>query len=79
MARKLQQMKIALEESEERCSKEKKRRQELHNTLVELRGNIRVHCRVRPMLAIDSDESVDEAPLGEHQRDKKEELWLVAV
>ncbi|XP_062406318.1 kinesin-like protein KIF25 [Sardina pilchardus] len=25
----------------------------LHNTLVELRGNIRVHCRVRPILPLD--------------------------
>eukprot|EP00117_Sycon_ciliatum_P049856 scpid37116/ scgid5076/ Kinesin-like protein KIFC3 len=32
---------------------EKKRRKALHNTVVELRGNIRVHCRLRPMLAFD--------------------------
>ncbi|KAJ3606566.1 hypothetical protein NHX12_026087 [Muraenolepis orangiensis] len=28
-------------------------RSHIHNTLVELRGNIRVHCRVRPVLPLD--------------------------
>lgn len=43
----------SLEEEKERCRVEKQRRRELHNTLVELRGNIRVHCRVRPVLPFD--------------------------
>ncbi|XP_065909044.1 kinesin-like protein KIF25 isoform X2 [Dysidea avara] len=33
--------------------REKTRRKTLHNNLVELRGNIRVHCRVRPILKFD--------------------------
>ncbi|KAK2856217.1 hypothetical protein Q5P01_004952 [Channa striata] len=44
----------SLEEEKERCRAERQRRKELHNTLVELRGNIRVHCRVRPVLPIDN-------------------------
>lgn len=34
--------------------KEKKKRRQLHNDLMELRGNIRVHCRLRPLLALDT-------------------------
>ncbi|XP_047430479.1 kinesin-like protein KIF25 [Mugil cephalus] len=47
----------SLEEERERCGAERQRRKELHNTLVELRGNIRVHCRVRPVLAFDHVQS----------------------
>ncbi|XP_048769438.2 kinesin-like protein KIF25 isoform X2 [Ostrea edulis] len=46
-------MELALQEITERHSKEKKRRQELHNILMELRGNIRVHCRIRPLMEFD--------------------------
>ncbi|XP_074661381.1 kinesin-like protein KIF25 [Tubulanus polymorphus] len=41
-------------ELDEKYTKEKKRRKELHNLLMELRGNIRVHCRLRPLLDFDS-------------------------
>ncbi|XP_025238158.1 kinesin-like protein KIF25 [Theropithecus gelada] len=34
---------------------ERQRRKVLHNSLVELRGNIRVHCRIRPLLPFDSE------------------------
>ncbi|XP_070843578.1 kinesin-like protein KIF25 [Chaetodon trifascialis] len=47
----------SLEEERERCRAERQRRKELHNTLVELRGNIRVHCRVRPVLPFDHVQS----------------------
>ncbi|XP_047243222.1 kinesin-like protein KIF25 [Girardinichthys multiradiatus] len=43
----------SLEEERERCRGEKQKRKEIHNALVELRGNIRVHCRVRPVLHFD--------------------------
>ncbi|XP_686502.2 kinesin-like protein KIF25 isoform X1 [Danio rerio] len=43
----------SLQEEKERCREERVRRRVLHNTLVELRGNIRVHCRVRPILHFD--------------------------
>ncbi|KAG9347245.1 hypothetical protein JZ751_004812 [Albula glossodonta] len=43
----------SLQEERERCRTERLRRKLLHNTLVELRGNIRVHCRVRPVLPFD--------------------------
>uniref|UniRef100_A0A8B9NEG7 Kinesin family member 25 n=1 Tax=Accipiter nisus TaxID=211598 RepID=A0A8B9NEG7_9AVES len=44
----------SLQEVTERYEKEKQRRRALHNTLVELRGNIRVHCRIRPLLPFDT-------------------------
>ncbi|XP_020488500.2 kinesin-like protein KIF25 [Labrus bergylta] len=47
----------SLEEEREKCRAERQRRKDLHNTLVELRGNIRVHCRVRPVLPFDHVES----------------------
>ncbi|XP_030849979.1 kinesin-like protein KIF25 [Strongylocentrotus purpuratus] len=42
-----------LTSAQDKYMREKRRRRELHNTLVELRGNIRVHCRVRPVLEYD--------------------------
>ncbi|KAJ8410192.1 hypothetical protein AAFF_G00201730 [Aldrovandia affinis] len=47
-------LKHSLQEENERCRTERLRRKLLHNTLVELRGNIRVHCRVRPVLPFDA-------------------------
>ncbi|XP_072553128.1 kinesin-like protein KIF25 [Salminus brasiliensis] len=47
----------SLQEEKERCRTERMRRRLLHNTLVELRGNIRVHCRVRPILPFDYSHS----------------------
>nr|XP_025973043.1 kinesin-like protein KIF25 isoform X4 [Dromaius novaehollandiae] len=44
----------SLQEVTERYEKEKHKRRALHNSLVELRGNIRVHCRIRPLLAFDT-------------------------
>nr|XP_056709733.1 kinesin-like protein KIF25 [Euleptes europaea] len=38
----------------ERYLKEKEKRKILHNSLIELRGNIRVHCRIRPLLPFDT-------------------------
>ncbi|XP_063078409.1 kinesin-like protein KIF25 [Engraulis encrasicolus] len=46
-------LELSLEEEKEKCREEKQRRRLLHNALVELRGNIRVHCRVRPVLPFD--------------------------
>ncbi|XP_046847281.1 kinesin-like protein KIF25 [Xenia sp. Carnegie-2017] len=48
---KLLETEIALDEALQRASAEKYRRRTLHNVLVEMRGNIRVHCRVRPLIA----------------------------
>ncbi|XP_039205899.1 kinesin-like protein KIF25 isoform X6 [Crotalus tigris] len=44
----------SLHEINERYMKEKQRRKVLHNNLLELRGNIRVHCRIRPFLPLDA-------------------------
>ncbi|XP_013413540.1 kinesin-like protein KIF25 [Lingula anatina] len=53
MEKKMVDMEAALQEANARHAKEKKRRRELHNTLMELRGNIRVHCRIRPLMEFD--------------------------
>ncbi|XP_041660637.1 kinesin-like protein KIF25 isoform X2 [Cheilinus undulatus] len=56
----------SLEEERERCRAERQRRKDLHNRLVELRGNIRVHCRVRPVLPFDhTDASTSASGLSE--------------
>ncbi|XP_053152802.1 kinesin-like protein KIF25 isoform X2 [Hemicordylus capensis] len=43
----------SLHEVNERYKKEQQKRKVLHNSLIELRGNIRVHCRIRPLLPFD--------------------------
>lgn len=50
-------LECSLQEEKERCRTERMRRRVLHNTLVELRGNIRVHCRLRPILPFDYSHS----------------------
>nr|XP_040139526.1 kinesin-like protein KIF25 isoform X2 [Ictidomys tridecemlineatus] len=45
----------SLQDMEERCHREKQRRRALHNSLLELKGSIRVHCRIRPLLPFDSE------------------------
>ena len=46
---------VELNALQEKYRKEKLKRKQLHNTLVELRGNIQVCCRVRPVLESDSN------------------------
>lgn len=48
------ELEVALSEANDRHTKEKMKRRQLHNTLIEIRGNIRVHCRLRPLLSFDS-------------------------
>ncbi|XP_026197553.1 kinesin-like protein KIF25 [Anabas testudineus] len=57
----------SLEEEKEKCGAERQRRKELHNTLVELRGNIRVHCRVRPVLPFDHVQSFGSGPASSEE------------
>ncbi|XP_072822336.1 kinesin-like protein KIF25 isoform X7 [Vicugna pacos] len=45
----------SLQEMTERYQQERRERRRLHNTLVELRGSIRVHCRLRPVLPFDDE------------------------
>nr|XP_054349038.1 kinesin-like protein KIF25 isoform X4 [Pongo pygmaeus] len=45
----------ALQDVSARHQLERQRRKVLHNSLVELKGNIRVHFRIRPLLPFDSE------------------------
>ncbi|XP_062267802.1 kinesin-like protein KIF25 [Platichthys flesus] len=65
----------SLEEEKERCRAERQRRQELHNTVVELRGNIRVHCRVRPVLSFDQ---VQSSPSGSGPASSEEVVYAIS-
>lgn len=52
--KRVEELERAVVEANERHMREKRRRRQLHNTLIELRGNIRVHCRLRPLLYFDN-------------------------
>ncbi|CAL1548478.1 unnamed protein product [Lymnaea stagnalis] len=55
LADQVAQLQGTLTDVTERHAREKKRRQELHNQLMELRGNIRVHGRLRPLMEFDAE------------------------
>ncbi|KAK9411737.1 Kinesin family member 25 [Crotalus adamanteus] len=62
----------SLHEINERYMKEKQRRKVLHNNLLELRGNIRVHCRIRPFLPLDA--APEESAMEDRQRSVSENV-----
>ncbi|NXY02498.1 KIF25 protein, partial [Pteruthius melanotis] len=66
----------SLQEVTERYEKEKQKRKALHNTLVELRGNIRVHCRIRPLLPF--DDAAGHAVSQDRQRNFSEKVAYAA-
>ncbi|XP_070596418.1 kinesin-like protein KIF25 isoform X3 [Erythrolamprus reginae] len=66
----------SLHEINERYMKEKQRRKLLHNSLLELRGNIRVHCRIRPFLQFDA--APEESAMEDRQRSVSENVICVA-
>ncbi|XP_008122860.2 kinesin-like protein KIF25 isoform X1 [Anolis carolinensis] len=69
---KTMELEQSLYEVSERYQKEKQKRKILHNSLVELRGNIRVHCRIRPLLPFDS--APGESVLEYRQRNISEKV-----
>ncbi|KAM3851572.1 kinesin-like protein KIF25 [Vipera latastei] len=62
----------SLHELNERYMKEKQRSKVLHNNLLELRGNIRVHCRIRPFLPLDA--TPEESAMEDRQRSVSESV-----
>ncbi|XP_077342714.1 kinesin-like protein KIF25 isoform X1 [Lithobates pipiens] len=52
MTEKVLMLERSLREVNEKYNTEKERRKIMHNNLIELKGNIRVHCRIRPCLPI---------------------------
>ncbi|XP_069656928.1 kinesin-like protein KIF25 isoform X1 [Haliaeetus albicilla] len=66
----------SLQEVTERYEKEKQKRRALHNTLVELRGNIRVHCRIRPLLPFDT--AAGHSVSQDRQRNSSEKVAYAA-
>ncbi|XP_032194364.1 kinesin-like protein KIF25 isoform X2 [Mustela erminea] len=61
----------SLQEASARYELERQKRKLLHNRLVELKGNVRVHCRIRPLLP--SDEEFD----GQASRDSSAPAGVV--
>ncbi|XP_036358092.1 kinesin-like protein KIF25 isoform X2 [Octopus sinensis] len=53
LQRKFLSLQQQLKDISEKHEKERKQRKQLHNDLMELRGNIRVHCRLRPVFHTD--------------------------
>ncbi|NWR92522.1 KIF25 protein, partial [Furnarius figulus] len=66
----------SLQEVTERYEREKQKRKALHNCLVELRGNIRVHCRIRPLLPF--DDAVGHSISQDRQRNFSEKVAYAA-
>ncbi|XP_062981738.1 kinesin-like protein KIF25 [Elgaria multicarinata webbii] len=66
----------SLHEVNEKYQKEKQRRKVLHNSLIELRGNIRVHCRIRPLLPFDV--APGESVIEDRQRSFSEKVVCAA-
>lgn len=54
-----------LQEMEEKLHSAERIRRKLHNDVLELKGNIRVFCRVRPLLPSDSTSKLDHIQFGE--------------
>ncbi|KAI8319497.1 kinesin-domain-containing protein [Martensiomyces pterosporus] len=65
-----------IDELEAKLRKEETMRRQLHNTIQELKGNIRVFCRVRPLLGKEK-EMAEALPISFPECDNSDEIELV--
>lgn len=73
MDRRMQEALAAAEESKAKLRQEETLRRKLHNQVQELKGNIRVFCRVRPSLPTEADETA-KLNFPDQEADSKELL-----
>ncbi|KAM3584523.1 kinesin-like nuclear fusion protein [Umbelopsis sp. WA50703] len=64
--------KITVSEIEDKLLEEEKNRRFLHNTIQELKGNIRVFCRIRPVLESEATSAVGVANIAYPGKDKNQ-------
>ncbi|KAJ2720443.1 kinesin-like nuclear fusion protein [Coemansia sp. Benny D115] len=67
-----------VEELEAKLRVEESTRRRLHNTIQELKGNIRVFCRVRP-LSVEEKDAADALPIKLPESEERNEIELTQV
>jgi len=68
----LNEARITVADIEDKLLEEEKNRRRLHNTIQELKGNIRVFCRIRPVLDAEKKASVSVTDMAYPGKDKNQ-------
>ena len=71
----LAKAKLYIDEMENKCREEESLRRKLHNTIQELKGNVRVFCRVRPFLGQEEEKLA--APLFDYPGLDEKEITVL--